>query len=209
MADDIKNLNKQIATFMVVSVALSTAVAANDVIINSPGVQSINAPMLMYAAPEVQMTTITSPAISGPVVPQVEMYAVPDIPIIDGPVVPQVEMYAPLEEPIAQPIKIEPVVAMYAVPDIIREKNNHIIKPNNPTGVMGIGEQKLRSDNSVNIITPSPNLINSTGGKIHKSKSIQNNDSEIPIERATKTENYVNSKYGTVKVLDRGHFIFK
>ena len=184
MADDIKNLNKQIATFMVVSLALSTAVAANDVVINPPTPQLMEAPMLMYAPPEVPPIQYVEP-----VNPSVALYAVPDVPVISEPI---------------------PSVALYAVPDI-----PVISEPVNPHQAMYAPPEIPDSNGSQNIINdingkiePSANLLNSVGGKIN-TKNAGNIGNEVSIERATKTDTFVNSKYGVVKVLDRGHFIFK
>ena len=212
MTGNIKDINKQIAAFMLVSIALSLPTATSDAAApldidygNIGGISSGKIdipPTLMYAAPEI-------PSIQAPNIPQVEMYATPEIPGIQNPNIPQVEMYAPPEIPSIKPTRIDQAVAMYAVPDVLREKRIQYQQPDNSTGIQGVSEKKLKSDESVNIIEASPKLINSMGEKAKVNTSNSANSSEISIEKASKTENFVNSKYGTVKVLDRGHFIFK
>ena len=142
MAEDIENINKRIATFMVVSLALSAAVTASEPIsipVTVGSSQMIDVPMLRYAAPEI-------PSIPNPVNPPVEMYATPSIPTVPGQIIPPNEvMYGVPDIPVIEkPIQN---VALYAAPEYF--------------------EKRRTMEDTNSKIEPSANLINSIGGKIN------------------------------------------
>ncbi len=210
MAEEIRKINKQIASFVLLSAALalptaSTSAAANDLIADASFTvnpqSSIQTPMVFYASPSIPQETINI----GPGAPQIDtpmmFYASPSIPV-------NIEPVAPIQPPMAfyaspsVPVDVTPVapvqppMAFYASPSIptIQEANVKINPPVVEPISSNVIEQNIVSNIKQNVpqaatlkpvyrIAPNPNV---------------------------KTEGFVNSEYGTVKIVEPyKHFIFK
>lgn len=189
MAENIRNINKQIASFVLLSAALalptvSSSAATNYLIADASMTltpqSATQGAMMFYAAPSVPVDVqpIT------PVQPQPPMafYASPSVPVIIEPVT---------------PVQPQPPMAFYASPSIptipeatikvnpssaAKQVSSNIVEQDIVSNIKQNAAQ-INSVNAVYKITPNPNM---------------------------KTDGFVNSEYGNVKVVEPyAHFIFK
>jgi len=205
MSGSFENLNKQIASFIIVSAALSAPVSADNVLpanynlladasINLPAQIGRNEIIAMYAAPQI-------PIIEQPIVvpAPVLRYASPNIPqpIPNPP--PAISMYA-VVEPIIEPVKPIPApIVRYASPTL---PVIHEIKPlpdiekiQNKNGASSLNESAL----NINKVSQSalPSNINTAG-------TVKSTNSNVG------AQSFVLTDYGQVRIIEPfSHIIFK
>ena len=191
MAENIRKINKQIASFVLLSAALalptvSSSAAANDLIADASfTVQPQSAsqsPMMFYASPSIPTETINI----GPGTPQqidtpMMFYASPSVPVInikpETPVQPPMVFYASPSVPtiLDANIKVNPSSA-------VKQVSPNVVEQNIVTNIKQDASQ-ASAVNAANVVAPNPNM---------------------------QTEGFVNSEYGHVKVVKPyAHFIFK
>ncbi len=211
MAEEIRKINKQIASFVLLSAALalptaSTSAAANDLIADASLTvnpqSSIQTPMVFYASPSIPQETINI----GPGAPQIDtpmmFYASPSIPV-------NIEPVAPIQPPMAfyaspsVPVDVTPVapvqppMAFYASPSV----------PTIPDAVIKVDPSSAAKQVSPNVVEQ--NIVSNIKQNVPQAATLK------PVYRIApnpnvKTEGFVNSEYGTVKIVEPyKHFIFK
>ena len=211
MSENINNLNKQIASFMLVSLALSVPISAQafsadnillaDASINMQnGMISVQGPMLRYAAPQIPYTPepIMQPV---PAPPAISMYAAPQMPIV---------------EPI-KPIIEHPIISMYAAPEhpIIRHPHPHfhIIEPLVEPDLQLPENKPILNESSVNLnnlnqINQQPNI--QSGLPKTSSMNINAGNTINAVNMNVKTDGFVPSQFGNIRIIEPyAHFVFK
>jgi len=211
MSDNINYLNKQIASFMLVSLALSVPVSAQafssdnnllaDASLNMPNMTMIEVqhPMMRYAAPHIPYAQDPIPQ-PVPVPPAISMYAAPQHPIIEP-----------------HPIIEHPIISMYAAPEypIIEHPHPgfHVIEPIEQPLLEEMQNKPIMNESSVNLnnlngmnqqsnLQSSLNKINSMG--INANKAIN------AVNMNVKTDGFVPSQFGNVRIIEPyAHFVFK
>ena len=197
MAENIRNINKQIASYVLLSAALalptvSSSAATNNLIAdasmsftNQPVVQS---PMMFYASPSVPVNV--DPVT--PVQPPMAFYASPSVPVNVDPVMPVQPPMAFYASP-SVPVNVDPVIpvqppmAFYASPSI----------PTTPEATIKVNPSSAVQQVSSNVVEQGV------------ASNIEQNAQQTPNPNM-KTEGFVNSEYGSVKVVKPfAHFIFK
>ena len=188
MAESFENLNKQIASFIILSAALSAPVNADtisatnnnliaDASISMPAQIGHNEIIAMYAAPQIPIGEIIKPTPMPEVPPAISMYAAPQHPIIIEP--------TPVPAPILR----------YAAP-------NFPFKPIKPSEKIQMQkEAPALNESSLNI-----NKVNSTNMQagVNTAASIKHSAGNI------RTQDFVITDYGNVRIIEPfSHIIFK
>lgn len=199
MSRNFENLNKQIASFIIVSAALSAPVSADNVLptnnnlladasINLPAQIGHNEIIAMYAAPQI-------PIIEQPIVvpAPVLRYASPNIPQPTPNPPPAISMYA-VVEPIIGPVNpIPQPIVRYASPTL--PSIEKIEKIQNQNGASSLNESAL----NINKVNPSalPSNINTAA-------TVKSTNSNVG------TQSFVFTDYGQVRIIEPfSHIIFK
>ena len=208
MSEKIENLNKQIASFIIVSVALAIPSSAEnlmntnnnlvaDASINMPSNINHHEIIAMYAAPQIPIGEIKpTPIIEAPII---SMYAAPQFPIGEIRPVPiqppgAISMYAAPQHPIIEPQPVPMPLLRYAAPDIMIQPlkpikfEKNLIQKDSPA----LNESSL----NINNLKPAANINTAT--------SIKNTAGSFG------NGGFVMTDYGNVKIIEPfSHIIFK
>ena len=241
MAENIRNINKQIASYVLLSAALalptvSSSAATNNLIAdasmsftNQPVVQS---PMMFYASPSVPVNV--DPVT--PVQPPMAFYASPSVPVNVDPVMPvqppmafyaspsvpvNIDPVMPVQPPMAfyaspsVPVNIDPVtpvqppMAFYASPSV--PVNVDPVIPVQPPMAFYASPSIPTTPEATIKVNPSSAVQQVSSNVVEQgvASNIEQNAQQTPNPNM-KTEGFVNSEYGSVKVVKPfAHFIFK
>ena len=208
MSEGIENLNKQIASFIILSAALAVPVStsaysgnnnnllADASLLTGPHQGISKEVMLFYGAPGMPGPIDVKP-LPGPA-PIISLYAAPQVPIdikpIQGPP-PAISLYAAPQRPIdiKQP-------HFFPIHEIIPEKMPEIPKTN-------INESALNINN-VNPANIQQNLTKNSD--IGASAKANINNTNVNLNANMRTDGFVNTEYGSVKIVEPyAHFVFK
>ena len=219
MAENIRNINKQIASYVLLSAALalptvSSSAATNNLIAdasmsftNQPVVQS---PMMFYASPSVPVNV--DPVT--PVQPPMAFYASPSVPVNVDPVMPVQPPMAFYASP-SVPVNIDPVtpvqppMAFYASPSV--PVNVDPVIPVQPPMAFYASPSIPTTPEATIKVNPSSAVQQVSSNVVEQgvASNIEQNAQQTPNPNM-KTEGFVNSEYGSVKVVKPfAHFIFK